>query len=412
MSPRTPATKLSSLTVVMLACAALGDTASARTRAAGVTDVQVPQPTQERIDAPTSAAPRIEAAPTAAPGIDPRPLDDRPRIVAPPVSRASLTTRDTQAAQAVDRELRRLQRTAEAPRAVGSTTASAQAASTLGLIYLHGAGVRRDTALAQSWFEKAARFGREPLAYAGLAWCYIDGCVGPPNPAGAARAIEALRQRYPARAEFLQWVLARRQTPLQVAAPGMNQNQVLELPQRQLLERSAATGDMHANIELGMDAVSRERFDQAAQYFRRAGPNSQAAKQNLEQLALRGSSPIQAPRSAGPSASAAEALASARKYHRGQGVPANFVEAMRFYQLAASRGSAEAQRMLALINSRPMPGGGFNPGWMQQLAYVDVGTVIPTVGVLGTTHLLHREPTPLFDLMPAFWRNQMAQVAR
>ena len=57
-------------------------------------------------------------------------------------------------------------------------------------------------------------------------------------------------------------------------------------------------------------------------------------------------------------------------------------------------------------------GGGFNPAWMQQLAYVDVATVIPTVGVLGTTHLLHREPTPLFDLLPPFWRSQMALVSR
>ena len=93
-------------------------------------------------------------------------------------------------------------------------------------------------------------------------------------------------------------------------------------------------------------------------------------------------------------------------------MPANFVEAIRYYQLAAARGSVEAQRMLALISSRPMPGGGFNPAWMQQLAYVDVATVIPTVGVLGTTHLLHREPTPVFDLLPPFWRSQMAQVSR
>ena len=412
MNPTMLVVKMVPLAMAWLACAMVASSASARTRAAGVDEVHVAPPSQERLDVQIAPAPRIESAPAAVPNIAPRPLSDQPRIVAPPVTKESLGTRDAAPAQAVDRELRRLLRAAEGPRAVGSTAASAQAAWTLGLIYLHGAGVRRDTALAQRWFEQAARYGREPWANAGLAWCHLDGCTGPPDPTAAARAIEALRPRYPARADFLQWVLMRRQTPLQVAKPGINQDQVLELPQRQLLDRSAAGGDMHANIELGMDAVAHERFDQATQYFRRAGPQSLAARQNLEQLAMRGNSPIQPPPRDSLNPSAVEALASARKYHRGQGVPANFVEAIRFYQLAAARGSVEAQRMLALINSRPMPGGGFNPGWMQQLAYVDVATVIPTVGVLGTTHLLHREPTPLFDLMPAFWRQQMTMVGR
>ena len=412
MKPPQAAAAFTPIALALLACAAFSQGASARTRATGVDDVQAPPPAQERIEPAPTELPRLDAAPTTAPAVAPRPLRDQPRIVSPPINRDSIAPREGASAVAVDRELRRLTRAAEAPRAVGSTVASAQAAWTLGLIYLHGAGVRRDPALAQRWFEQAARYGRQPLAFAGLAWCALDGCTGPPDAAAAARAIEALRPRYPARADFLQWVLLKRQTPLQIAKPGANQDQVLELPQRQLLERAAAAGDMHANIELGMDAVSREQFEQAAQYFRRAAPHSLAARQNLEQLALRGSSPIQPPASPTLSPAAAEALASARKYHRGQGVPANFVEAIRYYQLAAARGSVEAQRMLALISSRPMPGGGFNPAWMQQLAYVDVATVIPTVGVLGTTHLLHREPTPLFDLLPPFWRSQMALVSR
>ena len=412
MKPPQAAAAFTPIALALLACAAFSQGASARTRATGVDDVQAPPPAQERLEPAPTELPRLDAAPTTAPAVAPRPLRDQPRIVSPPINRDSIAPREGASAVAVDRELRRLTRAAEAPRAVGSTVASAQAAWTLGLIYLHGAGVRRDPALAQRWFEQAARYGRQPLAFAGLAWCALDGCTGPPDAAAAARAIEALRPRYPARADFLQWVLLKRQTPLQIAKPGANQDQVLELPQRQLLERAAAAGDMHAHIELGMDAVSREQFEQAAQYFRRAAPHSLAARQNLEQLALRGSSPIQPPASPTLSPAAAEALASARKYHRGQGVPANFVEAIRYYQLAAARGSVEAQRMLALISSRPMPGGGFNPAWMQQLAYVDVATVIPTVGVLGTTHLLHREPTPVFDLLPPFWRSQMAQVSR
>ena len=93
-------------------------------------------------------------------------------------------------------------------------------------------------------------------------------------------------------------------------------------------------------------------------------------------------------------------------------MPANFVEAIRYYRLAESRGSVEARRMLGLIYSRPMPDGSVNAGWMQQLAYVDAATTIPTVGVSSNAHILHREPTPLYDLLPAFWRQQMNQVGR
>lgn len=410
MKPCIRISTLASFGLVLLAAALPSAGASARTRAIVLAQVQMPKPMQQHIDAEPATVPHIESAPATVPGIDPRPPGDQPSIVAPAVTKDSLDARNTQQAQAVDRELRRLLRTAEAPRTVGSTTQSAQAAWTLGLIYLHGAGVRRDTALAQRWFEQAARFGREPWAYAGLAWCHLEACTGPPDPAAAARAIEQLRPHHRARADFLQWLLAKRQTPLQVAKPGMNQDQVLELPNRQLLEKAAAAGDMHANIELGMDAVTHERFEQAEQYFRRAGPLSQAAQKNLQQLAARGSSPITTQQTPPLTASAAEALATARKYHRGQGVPSNFTEAIRFYRLADQRGSVEARRMLGLIYSRPAPGGGINPGWMQQLANVDVGTTIPTMGVLGTTHLLHREPTPLYDLMPAFWRDQLSQL--
>ena len=414
MKPCTRISRLATLVLVsvVLAAAVPSANATAHTRATSIAQTQMPNPVQEHIQAEPATMPHIESGPVTVPSIYPRPPDDQPGIVAPPITNESLTARDTQQAQTVDRELQRLLRAAEAPRTIGSTTPSAQAAWVLGLIYLHGTGVRRDTALAQRWFEQAARLGREPWAYAGLAWCALEGCAGPPDPTAAARALEQLRPRHPARADFLQWVLAKRQTPLQVATPGMNQDQVLELPNRALLEKTAASGDMHANIELGMYAVTNEHFEQAAQYFRRAGPQSRAAQANLQQLAARGNSPINVQQASPISASAAEALATARKYHRGQGVPSNFTEAIRFYRLADQRGSVQARRMLALIYSRPAAGGGIDPGWMQQLAQVDVGTTIPTMGVLGTTHLLHREPTPLYDLMPVFWRDQLTQIGR
>lgn len=93
-------------------------------------------------------------------------------------------------------------------------------------------------------------------------------------------------------------------------------------------------------------------------------------------------------------------------------MPANFVEAIRLYRLADARGSVEARRMLGLIFSRPAPNGSINAGWMQQLAYVDTASTVPTVGVATTSHMMVRDSTPLYDLLPAFWRQQMQQVGR
>src|SRR5690606_33976280 len=118
--------------------------------------------------------------------------------------------------------------------------------------------------------------------------------------------------------------------------------------------------------------------------------------------------------SASADATAAQLLAQARKFHRGTGVPVNYVEAVRLYRQAEAKGSVEARRMLSLIFSRPAPlsMGGINVGWMQQLAYADPMTTIPTVGVPSTVDLLYREPTPLYDLLPDFWRQQITQMDR
>lgn len=375
-----------------------------------------------QLDVVPLTPPGIERAAPANPSIDMvRPTT--PRIVLPapgdaagiqaaPVANDRITAGEPDR-QAVRRELLRLTQQAGTPRNYGATNASARAAWQLGLIYLHGAGVRRDPVLAATWFQRAAKFGREPWAYAGLAWCAIDGCDGPPNPALADRAISQLRASHPARADFLNWVLQARQAPLQVAQPGTGmQSPRLDLPHRAVLERAAIASDTQAMVELGIDAASHERFDQAEQWFKKAAPYSAAARANLQELELRAGSMNRGSHPTTASPGAAEALALARRYHRGEGVPSNFSEAIRYYQLAESRGSIDARRMLALIYARPAPGGGILPGWMQQLAYVDPATTVPTVGITGTTHMLQRDPTPLFDLMPAFWRQQMSLVGR
>ena len=147
---------------------------------------------------PATTTPRIEPITPATPRILPRPDNDGPHIEAAPVAAEKIVPPDPGESQ-IQKELQRLQALAETPRGVGATAQSAQAAWLLGLIYLHGAGVRRDAPQAQLWFERSAQSGREPWAYAGLAWCLIDGCTGPPEPAAAARAIAQLRPQHPAR---------------------------------------------------------------------------------------------------------------------------------------------------------------------------------------------------------------------
>ena len=80
--------------------------------------------------------------------------------------------------------------------------------------------------------------------------------------------------------------------------------------------------------------------------------------------------------------------------------------------MAADKGNAEARKMLELIYSRPTPEGTVNLGWMQQLAYANTATIIPTVGVHANTTMLYRAPTPLFDLMPDEWQDRVQAVGR
>ena len=332
------------------------------------------------------------------------PLDSLPSAVQPSVPRGAHSTE-------VERQLERLRLQAGESKSFGSTPASARAAWELGLIYLHGAGVRRDAALALLWFQRAARLGREPWAYAGLAWCAIDGCVGPPRVDEAQRNIALLRRQHPVRADYLAWVLASREAPAQLASNRMGP-MAPGVPDLSLLEQTAAACDVQANLELGIMAVDEHRSADAQHFFERASPQSRAAEANLQILKSDRGAPE---RSTGlpptPNADAQAALAQAQRYHRRPGTQANFAEAIHYYQLAASRGSQQARHMLELIDSRPLPRGKINIGWMEQLAYVDPLANIASLPPQNA-QMMQRDPTPLFDLMPAFWRQQMTQVER
>ena len=201
-----------------------------------------------------------------------------------------------------------------------------------------------------------------------------------------------------------------RLAPLQLARPNLREPNPVNPKNRDLLVRAANAGDINAQIELGLQSVTANRQKEAIAYFSSAAPRSEAAAANLAllQLQLRGA-PDNSSRiitgSQGASATAEQAFASARRYHRGDGVPANYAEAIRLYQLAESKGSAQAHRMLALIASRPAANGQIDIGWMQQLSNMDVSRDPPQFGNIANIRLPSREPTALYDLLPAVWRN-------
>lgn len=294
----------------------------------------------------------------------------------------------------LDQRLDRLRADAASP----NRERAGHAAWLLGLLALHGVGQAADGARAQDWFQRAWRMGY-PLAPAGLAWCAIDGCGGLPQLREAQSWIDTFRRVSPARAATLQWLLAQRRAGVDPAG-----TQAANSARASLLA-AAKADDAYAQNELALEHAAAGRWGEAAELLRMAAPRSPAAAANLQVLQSRRAG-------AGPpreSASQEEAwYQRARRYHRGDGVPANYTEAIRLYELAAARGHAKARRMLELIFSRPAPDGTPDVLWIRQLADAEFspeGTVSldPPRPLLAT---LQRDSTPLLELVPKEWRSQ------
>ena len=359
--------------------------------------------------------------------------------------------RDT-ATSAVDPPVERSRRIDAARSTVGRGMAVAARASWLmGLLTLHGIGVATDPASAAAWFERA-RLQGESMASAGLAWCDIDGCKAPANPAGARRWLPKLRSVNLPRAQYLQWLIESRLQPLQAqtrpqrSEPGLPDN--LQLMSRQLLLSAAQRGDVQANVELGLESAGADQLAQALVFFRAAAPRSETAAANaqwvVQRLAAAPAENVTASSAAvspgiltarggatGGAASAinstkpgangvvislgavntaSELLNRAKRNHRGEGQTANFTEAIRLYRLAQIKGntaaSVEARKILELIFSRPAPGGQIDVVWMQQLANVEVSGQAVSLDGASVRSGLRRDPTPLFDLLPPRWRDE------
>lgn len=284
----------------------------------------------------------------------------------------------------------------------------AEAAWLLGLIHLHGAGVRSDPAQAQSWFETSQALGHG-WAAGGLAWCEIEGCQKKPNPPAARRWLGILKDINLPRARYLEWLVETRSAldPSSAAPPAETDLAAGEAPQTLLILASQG-GDIHALIERGLQAIAQDRLGEALDFFNAAAPRSAVAATNAalvrERLQARQESAASTP------TSAAGLLAAARRSHRGEGQPANYTEAIRLYQLAKNRGSIEAQKMLALIYSRPDANGQLDINWMKQLAYLDLGGDSPRAVASTARPGLQREPTPLIDQLPLTWRERTSPL--
>lgn len=314
-----------------------------------------------------------------------------------------------------------------------ASTVQRDAAWTLGLLALHGIGLPADAAQARHWFDIARQAGH-PLAPAGLAWCDIEGCGGPPDPTAARPWIAQLRAADPALALYLDWFVATRLAPLPVArpnaSPGGTSMADAAPPHQALLARAARAGSAGALTELALENVAQGRTSVAMEQLRTAAPRSPAAAANLQRLSSRSpgdamqsvsAQPLRgATASARPTTvqtgdttvdtparqSAEQLFQQAQRFHRGEGVPSNYAEAIRLYQQASASGSAPAKRMLELIYSRPASAGVVDIGWMQQLTRFDVtqpGALLPALPAPGPQPFA-RDPSPLYELVPPEWR--------
>lgn len=301
----------------------------------------------------------------------------------------------------------------------------------MGLLALHGIAMAQDGPQARTWFERAQRAGH-PLASAGLAWCAMDGCGQPPDPPAARPWIDQLAKTDPARAQYLEWLLARRLAPLSTAEPVGEVSALAGTPDQELLQRAARSGSPGAQLEWGLALLAQDEPEAALRQFRTAAPRSSSAATNAQMLGDRMRPAGQLVSAQGTSAppaaqgpqrlqrtpqlrgspseqdiqvrqpvTAQQQWEQAQRYHRGEGVPANYTEALRLYQQAASHGHVASRRMLELIYSRPAQGGGVDIGWMQQLASIDPMTMQPMAPISPAPY--RRDPTPLFDMVPAPW---------
>lgn len=309
---------------------------------------------------------------------------------------------------AVSPDLAELQNLANAtaPRTAQGRKQQAQAMWQLGLLKLHGLHAPLDPAQANTMFERAYALGH-PLAAAGLAWCALDGCGQRPQPLKAQQWLQTLRQQAPGRAAYMEWLFLEGAAPMDadMTSTSPQTDNAMQRRKQQALQRAVKANDPHARVEWGLELAAEGRTREALEQFRAASAKSEAARRNVQVLSAQSSQRVRPSGNLGQAGGAWQTFRQARIYHRGEGVPANYTEAIRLYKRASDMGNVQAKRMLALIYSRPQADGNLDIGWMQQLAYADVSENSNTpIHSPSAPASLQRDPTPLYDYIDARWR--------
>ncbi len=211
------------------------------------------------------------------------------------------------------------------------------------------------------WFARAAASG-EPRAYLALGHLYAEG-LGTSRNTGLARD-------YLERA--LDAGLPRAYLLLASALQGLPPSKRRDDPQ-QLLTLGLQANDGPSGNALGMLFEAKGAFNEAERAYRDAERlGSKAATQNIVRLGLlrdklsRNSLARLNDRARLGDADAQYELAV--RFHRGEGIPVNYGDAIRYYERSAAAGNPAAKRMLLLITSRPSATGTLNVAWMQELA--------------------------------------------
>jgi TPR repeat protein len=152
---------------------------------------------------------------------------------------------------------------------------------------------------------------------------------------------------------------------------------------RSYLAQGADRNDGHALNALAVLRESEGQRDDARKlYLRAANAGNATARQNLARLARYFSQSTEKPsiaslqrRATGGEAQAQYLLA--RRFHQGDGISPNYVQALKWYEQAAAKGNAAAREMMQLVQARlgnvamaqPMNA---NLALMSDLAYVDL----------------------------------------
>lgn len=241
----------------------------------------------------------------------------------------------------------------------------------LGLQRLYG--IQGPLDLKQAGYNFMLAYTRgDAQAPAAVALCTLMGCYGLPDRRSVALWIERARAREPAKAKLLEWAAAEKWSELEPR----NRAAALLRDAVALQDPVALNEQGLQQLSSGQRAAALKSFEQAAKRGSPAGARNFNLLLQQPELSANARSLASTPSPAEmPSAVHGQSLYDqAKRYHAGQGVPVNDVQAIELYKQAASQGHMQAKRMLELIFSKVDSKGLPDPVWMRLLAQQQLGS--------------------------------------